>query len=169
MQQQCCGWLKMQKTMQHDQPDPDSMPSDELLLAQQNRESRQQAFIFILAQLAGTVVLSALWLVNDLTQAYSSLAGGLIATLANAWLALKVFREKVARRAIEQPEYLLATFYTGEIYKFVFTGAMFVMAFVLIRPVSVVALLITYFLVHLTPAVVNTFAGLKTGTGRKES
>ncbi len=155
--------------MQHDQPDPDSTQPDELILAQRNRESRQQAFIFIIAQLASTVVLSALWLVNDLTQAYSSLAGGLIATLANAWFAIKVFREKVSRQAATNPGALLTTFYVGEIYKFVLTGAMFIIAFVLIKPVSVVALLITYFLVHLTPALVNTFAGLKTGTARKES
>lgn len=73
--------------------------------------------------------------------------------LANAWFALKVFRVEATVTA----ETLLTTFYVGEIYKFILTGAMFVIAFVLIKPLSVAALLITYFIVHMTPAVLNVF------------
>lgn len=134
----------MQKTVQQDQ----------LGLKQQNRASRQQALGFIVTQLAATIVLFAVSLIFDFTIAYSSLTGGLIATLANAWFALKVFRSKPTVK----PEILLTTFYVGEIYKFVFTGAMFVMAFVMIKPINVVALLVTYFLIHLTPALVNVFS-----------
>jgi len=97
--------------------------------------------------------LSAILLFFDCVVAYSSLAGGLIATLASAWFAIKVFRVEPTVAV----ETLLTTFYVGEIYKFVFTGAMFVIAFVLIKPLSVVALLITYFIVHMTPAVLNVF------------
>jgi len=134
----------MQKTVQQDQLD----------LSQQNQASRQQALGFIITQLAATIVLFAVLLIFDFTIAYSSLTGGLIATLANAWFALKVFRSKPTVK----PEILLTTFYVGEIYKFVFTGAMFVMAFVMIKPINVVALLVTYFLIHLTPALVNVFS-----------
>ena len=74
--------------------------------------------------------------------------------MANTWFALKVFLVGSKHTA----ETLLATFYVGEIYKFLFTGAMFIMAFVLIKPVDVVALLVTYFLIHMTPAVVNVFS-----------
>ena len=123
-------------------------------LAQQNQISRRQAFRFILTQLLATLVLSAILLIFDGVVAYSSLVGGLIATLANAWFAFKVFRVKPTVAA----ETLLATFYVGEIYKFVFTGAMFVIAFILIKPISVVALLVTYFLIHMTPAVVNVLS-----------
>lgn len=108
---------------------------------------------FILAQLIATIVLSATLLIYDFTVAYSALAGGLIATLANAWFALKVFRVK----SVETPEVLLTTFYVGEIYKFILTGAMFIIVFVLIKPLNVVALLGIYFLIHITPAVVNAF------------
>ncbi len=130
----------MQKTMQQNQLD-----------LSQKKPASKSAFRFILAQLITTIVLSAVLLIYDLTVAYSALAGGAIATLANAWFAIKVFRVK----SKETPETLLATFYVGEIYKFVFTGAMFVIAFVLIKPLNVVAFLGLYFLIHMTPAVVN--------------
>ena len=133
----------MQKTTQQDQRD-----------LSPKKQARQSAVRFVLAQLIATMVLSVALLIYDYTAAYSALAGGVIATLANAWFAVKVFRVK----ANETPETLLATFYVGEIYKFVFTGAMFVIAFVLIKPLNVVALLGIYFLIHMTPAVVNVLA-----------
>lgn len=148
----------MQKTMQRDQQEPDTknrdLPdSEQQDLALLHQASYRQAFRFVLAQLLTALVLSAILLIFDCVVAYSSLVGGLIATLANAWFALKVFRTEPTVAA----ETLLTTFYVGEIYKFVFTGAMFVIAFVLIKPLSVVALLITYFIVHMTPAVLNIF------------
>lgn len=142
----------MQATMQQDQSD---------------HKQRNHALRFVLAQLIVTLIISALLLIigytsADYTNAYSAFLGGLIATLANGWFALKVFRSrKVDHQIIHQPEKaaetLLATFYTGEIYKFIFTGAMFVIVFKLITPISVIALLATYFLIHLTPAAVNFF------------
>jgi len=143
----------MHKTMQQDQLDPDAEDLDLLELEYQNQASRQQAFRFIITQLIMTLVLSVTLLFFDRVVAYSSLVGGLIATLANAWFAIKVFRVKPTVAA----ETLLATFYVGEIYKFIFTGAMFIVAFVLIKPLSAVALLVTYFLIHMTPAVQNAF------------
>lgn len=128
------------------------MQADQLDL-NQHHLAQKLARRFILAQLITTIVLSMTLFIFDITVAYSSLAGGIIATLANAWFALKVFRT----RSNETPETLLATFYVGEIYKFVLTGAMFIIVFVLIRPLNVVALLGTYLIIHLTPAVVNVF------------
>ena len=131
------------KTMQQDQLD-----------SSQQTFATKQALKFIITQFVVTIILSAGLLIYDGTAAYSALAGGMIATMANAWFAIKVFRVK----STGTPETLLTTFYVGEIYKFIFTGAMFVMAFVLIKPVNVVALLSTYFLVHMTPAVVNVLS-----------
>lgn len=130
--------------MQQDHPD----------LTELVKASQQQALRFVLTQLFVTSILSilALLIFNNVV-GYSSLAGGLIATLANTWFAVKVFRVK--SKATE--ESVLATFYIGEIYKFIFTGAMFVIAFVLIKPLSAVALLAAYFLIHITPAVQNAF------------
>ena len=131
----------------------DQKKRDRQLLEQQHQGSRQQVFRFILTQLMVTIALSAVLLFFDRVVAYSSLIGGLIATLANAWFAIKVFRVKPTVAA----ETLLTTFYVGEIGKFLFTGAMFMIAFVLIKPISVVALLLTYLFIHITPAVQNVF------------
>ena len=148
----------MQKTMQQDQLEAGDVNQEQQPDLQKvellNQASRQQVFRFVMAQLLATLVVAAILLMFDRVVAYSSLVGGLIATLANAWLAIKVFRVKSTVAA----ESLLTTFYVGEIYKFVFTGAMFIVAFVLIKPVSAIALLLTYFLIHMTPAVVNVFS-----------
>ncbi len=148
----------MQKTMQKDRQEPDKNNRDLPDLEQPGLErlsqaSRRQVFRFVLAQLLITFVLSAVLLIYDCVVAYSSLVGGLIATLASAWFAIKVFRVEPTVAA----ETLLTTFYVGEIYKFILTGAMFAIVFVLMKPLSVVALLITYFIVHMTPAVLNVF------------
>jgi len=148
----------MQKTMQKGRQVPDKNNRDLPDLEQPGLErlsqaSRRQVFRFVLAQLLITFVLSAVLLIYDCVVAYSSLVGGLIATLASAWFAIKVFRVEPTVAA----ETLLTTFYVGEIYKFILTGAMFVIVFVLMKPLSVVALLITYFIVHMTPAVLNVF------------
>lgn len=158
----------MQKTMQQDQLEAGDVNQEQQPDLQQvellNQASRQQVFRFIIAQLLATLVVAAILLMFDRVVAYSSLVGGLIATLANAWLAIKVFRVKSTVAA----ESLLTTFYVGEIYKFVFTGAMFIVAFVLIKPVSAIALLLTYFLIHMTPAVVNVFSSRTFGDVREK-
>jgi len=133
----------MQNTMQQDQLE---------------QKQKNQMLRFVKAQFVVTVILSVAWLMVGYIAAYSALAGGLIATMANAWFAIKIFRRQSKGGAsIETAETVLTTFYVGEIYKFIFTGAMFFMAFVLIKPISAIALLATYFLIHLTPAVVNIF------------
>ena len=133
----------MQKIMQQNQHD-----------LSQEKQAQRLARRFILFQLMATIVLSAALLMVDYTVAYSALAGGAIATLANTWFALKVFRV----RSDETPETVLATFYVGEIYKFVFTAAMFVIAFAVIEALNVVAFLGLYFLIHMTPALVNVLS-----------
>ena len=158
----------MQKTMQQDQLEAGDVNQEQLPDLQKvellNQASRQQVFRFVMAQLLATLVVAAILLMFDRVVAYSSLVGGLIATLANAWLAIKVFRVKSTVAA----ESLLTTFYVGEIYKFIFTGAMFIVAFVLIKPVSAIALLLTYFLIHMTPAVVNVFSSRTFGDVREK-
>ena len=135
---------------------------------QPEQKQENQVLRFIKAQFVVTIILSAVWMIVGYTAAYSALAGGLIATVANAWFAAKIFRKKSREKSIETAEIVLTTFYVGEIYKFIFTGAMFFMAFVLIKPISAIALLATYFLIHLTPAVVNIFMQDDTALRDKE-
>ena len=116
-------------------------------------QDKKLAIRYIQIQLIATMLLSAALLIYDFTVAYSAFIGGAIATLANAWFALKVFRVK----SEAAPEVLLTAFYVGEIYKFILTGAMFVIVFVLVKPLNIVALLGVFFTIHLAPAVMNAF------------
>ena len=134
----------MQKTMQKDQLD----------LSTQHRQSKRQAMIYIRSQLILTIAISTILLFIDVVMAYSALTGGLIATIASAWFAYKVFRVSPDSAA----QAMLASAYVGEIYKIILTGALFICAFVLIKPVSAAALLITYFVIHMTPAMVSALA-----------
>lgn len=116
-------------------------------------DTKKQAFIYILAQLAVTAIIFILLIFVDWTAAYSALTGGLIASLTTAWFAIKVF----GANEINEPVVVLRSFYWGEINKILLTGALFIAAFVLIRPVNGAALLAVYFLVYMTPLVVDYF------------
>lgn len=134
----------MQKTMQRDQLD----------LTKQHLQSKKQAIRYIQSQLVLTAAISLLMLFFDVVKAYSALTGGLIATIANAWFAYKVFRVSPDSAA----ETMLASVYMGEIYKIIMIGAMFICAFVLIKPVSAVVLLISFFVIYMTPALVSVLS-----------
>ena len=130
------------------------MQQDQLDLNRQHTQSKKQAIRYIQSQLALTMVISIVLFFIDLVMAYSALTGGLIATVASAWFAYKVFRVTPDSAA----EMMLVSAYMGEIYKIVLTGALFLCAFVLIKPISAVALLITYFVIHMTPAMVSVLS-----------
>ena len=133
------------------------MQHDQLDLTQQHQQSKKQAFIFIKAQFLITLLITAICLFFDVVVAYSALTGGIIAAVASAWFAYKVFRLSPDSAA----ESMVASAFMGEIYKVILTGALFICAFVLIKPISAVTLLITYFIVHMTPAMVSSL-GLNT-------
>ena len=106
---------------------------------------------YVVPQLILMLVLSLLLLFFDRTAAYSALAGGLIALITTTWFAIKVF----SGRKRNDPAKELQGVYWAEINKIIMTGAMFVAVFVLIKPVNGAALLAVYFLVYITPAVVD--------------
>ena len=116
-------------------------------------DSKKKAFIYIIAQLAVTSIIFILMVFVEWVAAYSALTGGLIATLTTAWFAIKVFGAKQTN----EPVVVLRSFYWGEINKILLTGALFVAAFVLIKPVNGAALLAVYFFVYMTPLVVDYF------------
>jgi len=120
---------------------------------------------YVTVQLIITIVVSTLLILLNVTAAYSAFAGGLIATVTSTWFALKVF----AARQTNEPAVELQSFYWAEINKIVLTGAMFVAAFVLIKPVNGAALLVVYFFVYITPAVVDVFKQPKRRRETKES
>lgn len=87
-------------------------------------------------------------LMNDVT-AYSALVGGIIATLSNVYFAARLFSD----HGSWHPKQLASTVFRGEWGKLVLTGALFVLAMVLIRPLNVVSLFVAYLLVQMTPLV----------------
>jgi len=128
-----------------------NMQQNQLGLAQQHQQSKKQVVRYIVSQLILTAAITIIALLFSGTKAYSALTGGLIATIASTWFAYKVFRVSPDSAAYT----MLASVYMGEIYKIILTGALFLSAFVLIKPISAWVLLITYFLVHMTPALVS--------------
>ncbi len=118
---------------------------------------RQALWLVLVQLLVSLLGAAALWLfVDQSLHARSALVGGLIATTANGWFALKVFGRGQTRKKTD-PARMLRSLYWGEINKLVLTGALFVAAFVLMRPVSGAALIVAYFVVHMTPFVASMF------------
>jgi ATP synthase protein I len=113
---------------------------------------------YLLAQLAVTVLIFVSMLVFDGTMAASSLAGGLIATVATGWFAVKIFAGG-RKPGSDNATVAVRQFYWGELNKVALTAALFVITFVYIRPVSAAALLGTYFIVHITPSLYEMFVG----------
>jgi len=114
---------------------------------------------YLLAQIAATVLIFVSLLVFDATLAGSSLAGGLIATVATGWFAVKIFAGS-RKPGLDNGPVVVRQFYWGEFNKVVLTAALFVIAFVYIRPVNAAALLGTYFIVHITPALYELIVGM---------
>lgn len=113
----------------------------------------KQAILFVYSQLAVTVILSSLLLFFDGIAAYSGLTGGVIATIATAWFAIKVFNVRLD----QDPANIVRTLYLGEVNKIIITVSLFAAAFVLIRPINAAALIAVYFLVYITPFIINMF------------
>ena len=118
-------------------------------------DQQKQAVGFIIGQLIVTFLGAVIALVVGWIEAYSALTGGLIATLTTAWFAAKVFTNRS-----DEPARIIRSLYLGEIYKILLTAALFLLAFVLIRPISAVALLGCYFIVYMTPAMLSVFGGV---------
>ncbi len=112
---------------------------------------RRRAKRIVVAQLAATLAAALLLLLLGYVHALSSLAGGAIATLANAWFALRVFSGYRA----QQPERLLGRLYGAEFQKLLLVGFMFAVTMIWMRPLSAVALFGTFMLVQLVPIVVT--------------
>jgi ATP synthase protein I len=104
----------------------------------------------VLAQLLVALVVAFALLAVGKVPAYSGLAGGLIAFLANAFFAKRIF---IHYRA-QEPGKLLARFYGAELLKLVLTGLLFAGVILWIEPLSVGALFGVFLLVQMVPMLV---------------
>lgn len=85
----------------------------------------------------------AFWLIKGLNAGGSASLGGLIALLPNLYFALKAFRYFGAQSAVA----VTLSLWTGEMGKYMLTAALFVLVFLVIKPLDIAALFISYFLV----------------------
>ena len=108
------------------------------------------AYRTVFAQLLVTLAAALVLLVVGTIHSYSGLFGGLIAALANAFFAKRIF---IQYRA-QEPGKLLARFYGAELLKLVLTGLLFAGVILWIKPLSVGALFGVFLLVQLVPMMV---------------
>ena len=107
----------------------------------------------LLIQVLATVSVTVLLLVFKGQYAISSLVGGMIATLANAYLAWKVFRQP----SEATPEKILASLYSAEVGKIILTVMLFTAAILMVRPLHTLVLIAMYFVVQIIPWLVSLF------------
>lgn len=101
-------------------------------------------------QLLVTLVMAvAVLLFLGKVSAYSTILGGLISTVPNAYYAHMVFRH---RGASAMPRVIRAV-YMGEVIKLVMMGAGFAMALTLVSPLNEIALFAGFVLVHMAGMV----------------
>lgn len=98
-------------------------------------------------QFVATFAISSLLLVLDVVWFWSSLTGGMIATLASAYFAWKVF----AKQQQTTPEQILVSYYAAEVGKIILTIMLFTAAILMIKPLSIIALMGTYLFNQFTP------------------
>ncbi len=97
---------------------------------------------------AGTLLLTLGWV-----HAYSGFIGGVIAALANAYFAAKVF----AHYRAQELGRLVARFYSAELQKLILTGLLFAGVIILIEPLSAGALFGIFLLMQFVPMLVTHF------------
>jgi ATP synthase protein I len=86
------------------------------------------------------VILSALWLLESRLACYSALIGGLIFLVPNTYFAHRVFRYQGARNM----HLMVSSLFRAESIKLALTAVFFAAVFILMEPVHVPALLITF-------------------------
>ncbi len=117
------------------------------------KASTTQVRRIILIQLLVTLGMSAVLLLLGKVHAWSALTGGLIATLAHAYFAWKVF----GKQRETEPGQILATYYRAEVGKIVLTVMLFTGAIVAIKPLNIIALLGVYLINHFIPWLTSFF------------
>ncbi len=85
--------------------------------------------------------------------AWSALVGGMIATLGNAYFAWKVFAKQNETTA----EQILVTYYGAEVGKVILTVMFFTAAIVMIKPLSMVTMVVAYVLNYMIPLLASLF------------
>ncbi len=101
----------------------------------------------IVLQFIATIVLALIvFLLWDLTSAYSALIGGLISVVPSGYFAKKAFKYQGAHNA----DNIVKAFYGGEVGKLVLTVMLFVMVFITLKKINVIALMLEFVAIQIT-------------------
>ena len=106
---------------------------------------RGLAYRLLLVQFTAALALPLMLLLLGPKYAWSGLAGGMIALVANGFFAARVFGPYRA----QQPERMVGSFYGAELGKLILTGLMFAGAFLWIRPLSAASLFGGFLLIQM--------------------
>lgn len=101
------------------------------------------AFKVLVTQALVAIGLALAFLLKDLNAGFCALLGGSIALLPNIYFALKAFRYFGAQSVMATT----LSLWSGEMGKYVLTAALFVLVFLAIKPIDLIALFISYFIV----------------------
>jgi len=115
-----------------------------------NLASADQAWRLVKFQLVVSIIASLILILLGWAHAWSGLVGGLIATAANAFFALRVFGHYRA----QEPGILLRRFFGAEFQKLLLTGLLFAAAILWVKPLSAGALFGIFLLVQMAPLVI---------------
>lgn len=107
----------------------------------------------LLMQFVASLVISAMLLLLNEIWFWSALTGGLISTVASAYFAWKVF----FRQQIVEADKILASYYGAEVGKIILTVMLFIAAILMIKPLSIVALMGMYLFNQFTPWLVSFY------------
>ena len=97
-------------------------------------------------QLGLSLLLAMVMLLPGQKYAISTLAGGVAATAANGAAALVVFRRYKASDATA----LMGRFYLAELARLILTMVIFLAMILWLKPLSIIAMLGSYLLIHLS-------------------
>lgn len=111
-------------------------------------------------QLLLLLLLTGWWLVQDRSMALSAMAGCFIATISHIWFAWRALKG-----AYSEPGQILGAVYRAEVGKLVLIVMLFVAAFVMIKPISVVSLMVAYLFTTWIPWLASYFLANDSTTG----
>lgn len=89
----------------------------------------------------------------DVTVAFSGLLGGAVAFISSLIMYFLIFRHYRA----QQPEKVLAKFYSAEIAKLIFAMAAFAIIVLNVKPLSFAAVILVYFVIQVIPAILINY------------
>ena len=128
-----------------------------MLFKRMLKTSTAQIKKIIMLQFVMSIFAGLLGLFFSQSVAIAVFTGAIIASLANAYFAWKVFYRAKSAANDAQPAKILTTYYGAEVGKIILTVMLFVTAFNAIKQLNVIALMCAYLFITMIPMLVSFF------------